>query len=114
MASKGRRIVRRSLNSRVRDRTNWKELWRLTDKDIEHDIARDPDAAPLLSAAWFETARVVDAFEKETITLRLDKNTLEFFRQLGPRYEAYINIVLRAFVAQTRRRRKPGLPAILR
>ena len=36
--------------------------------------------------------------EKRQITLRLDADILEYFRQFGRRYQTRINTVLRAFV----------------
>jgi uncharacterized protein (DUF4415 family) len=75
----------------------------LTDADIERAVAEDPDAAPILDAAWFERARRVDAPEKELISIRIDKEVLEHFRGKGPKYQTRINAVLRAFMEHDRR-----------
>ncbi len=108
MTARGRRIVKRSLRSKIRDRTDWKRLRTLTDDDIERAIAEDPNVAPSLDAAWFAAARIVEPIDKERITIRLDRDILEYFRQFGSRYQTRINSVLRAFVEQTRRKRKDG------
>lgn len=106
MTAKGKHIVRRSLTSKVPDRTDWKRVRAMTGKDIERSIAADPDAAPLLDAEWFAAARIVNPPEKERITIRLDRDILDFFRTHGRRYQTRINAVLRAFVEQSQRARK--------
>ena len=110
MSARGKNTAGRSSNARGRSRTDWKRVAALTNRDIERALADDPDAAPLLDAEWFATARLVDPLEKERITIRLDKDILDFFRRLGPRYQTRINSVLRAFVAQTSRKRKAANP----
>ncbi len=62
----------------------------LTDEDIERALATDPDAA-LLDAAWFASACAVLPPEKEMISIRLDKDVLNYFRSLGPYYQTRIN-----------------------
>jgi uncharacterized protein (DUF4415 family) len=70
----------------------------LTDREIERAVAADPDAAPILDAAWFAKARRVVPRDKELISIRLDKDVLEYFRAMGPRYQTRINAVLRAYM----------------
>lgn len=106
MTAKGKRIVRRSLSSTAPDRTDWKRVRALTAKDIKRAIAEDPDAAPLLDTEWFSSATIIDPPEKERITIRLDRDILDFFRTRGRRYQTRINAVLRAFVEQSQRARK--------
>jgi uncharacterized protein (DUF4415 family) len=49
---------------------------------------------------WFEAATFVDpSAEKERISIRLDKDILEFFRAEGRGYQSRINKVLREHVA---------------
>jgi uncharacterized protein (DUF4415 family) len=100
MRRKGISIAGRSPRAELPDRTDWKRLATLSDREIESAIAADPDAAPLLDQAWFASAHIVDPTEKERITIRLDKGILDFFRKFGPRYQTRINSVLRAFVVQ--------------
>ncbi len=106
MSARDKRIVRRSRISAARDRTDWKRLKALTDREIQRAVAEDPDAAPLLDADWFKSARHVSPPEKGRITIRLDKDILSFFRTLGPRYQTRINTVLRAYVEHVQRARK--------
>ncbi|MGH7126670.1 MAG: BrnA antitoxin family protein [Stellaceae bacterium] len=74
----------------------------LTDEDIERAVAGDPDAAPLLDAAWFASARAVMPPEKEMISIRLDKDVVSYFRSLGPGYQTRINALLRALMERAR------------
>jgi uncharacterized protein (DUF4415 family) len=92
------RIVRRSATSAGPNKTDWKRVDALTDEDIERAIREDPDAAPLLDEDWFARARVVMPPAKEVISIRVDKDVLNFFRRIGPGYQTRMNAVLRAFV----------------
>ena len=80
-----------------RDETDWDAVRHLTDDDVKAAVADDPDAAPILDAAWFAKARVAIP-EKKPISLRLDSDILAYFQQGGPRYQTRINQVLRAYV----------------
>ncbi len=83
-----------------RDQSDWKRVDKLTDKDIERAIADDPDAAPVLTDKFWNNARLIvrgaDA-EKATVTMRLDKDVLDIFKQEGPGYQSRMNAVLRAW-----------------
>jgi uncharacterized protein (DUF4415 family) len=89
----------------MEDRTDWARVEALTDEDIARAVADDPDAAPLLDEAWFRKARLVPPDPKVPISIRIDRDVLEWFRRRGPRYQTKINAVLRAYVeAHTKRR----------
>jgi uncharacterized protein (DUF4415 family) len=75
----------------------------LTDEEIDAAIASDPDAAPPLDAEWFRRARIVLPEPKVPISIRLDRDVLEWFKSKGPRYQSRINAVLRAFMEARRR-----------
>jgi uncharacterized protein (DUF4415 family) len=68
-------------------------------------VAADPDAAPLLDADWFDTAEVVRPPEKQIISIRVDKDVLNFFRRSGAGYQTRINAVLRAFMEHKSKRK---------
>jgi len=52
-------IVRRSLRTLRKGKTNWRRVSRLTDYAIERAIRNDPDAAPILDEEWFSKAVIV-------------------------------------------------------
>jgi uncharacterized protein (DUF4415 family) len=75
--------------------TDWARVNALTDTEIEKAVRNDPDAAPFLDAAWFASATLVMPKPKEQISIRLDRDVLEHFRQYS-RYQTRINAILRA------------------
>lgn len=99
-----RHITRRSGRESTTN-ANWKRADSLTDADIERAVAGDPDAAPLLDEAWFQSADVVLPERKRMISIRLDKEVLDYFRSSGRQYQTQINAVLKAYV---RARSKAG------
>ncbi len=82
---------------KTKGRTDWKRVRRLTDTEIERNAGDDPDAAMTTAADW-ANARVVWPRGKSPVTLRLDNDVLEWFRQRGRGYQTRINAVLRAFI----------------
>ena len=52
-----------------------------------------------LSNAWFQQARrATQVPEKKQVTLRIDVDILDFFKQQGRRYQTKMHAVLRAYV----------------
>lgn len=76
--------------------SDWKRLRSLTDRQVRRVIGTDPDALPTDRDFW-KNARVVTPKPKETITIRLDSDLLEWLRrQKG--YQTRINAVLRSYM----------------
>ncbi len=74
----------------------------MTDKEIHKAIASDPDARPLPASFW-KNAIVSAPATKHLLSLRLDPDTLAWFKAQGKGYQTRINAVLRAYVkAHTR------------
>ncbi|MBI4305357.1 MAG: BrnA antitoxin family protein [Chloroflexi bacterium] len=71
----------------------------------ESEIARTspPELARLPDDFWDEAEIVVPA-GKQPISFRVDRDVLAWFRESGPRYQTRMNAVLRAYVAQMRKR----------
>jgi uncharacterized protein (DUF4415 family) len=88
MRSKSRRVA-------DRPRTDWARVDALTDDEIEASIQDDADAPPIVNEEWFRTATLVMPRAKEQISIRLDRDVLDHFRQY-PRYQTRINAILRA------------------
>lgn len=104
--------VRRRLGDRRRGETDWSRVDALTDPEIEAAVAEDADAVPLLDEEFWKGAELVmPAGRKERVTLRLDQEVLDYFRDAGRGYQTRINAVLRAYVRQqqgrTGGRRRP-------
>lgn len=69
-----------------------------------HEVAGLPDGEidfsdiPELDEAFWQNAELVLPPTKERITLRLDREVLDYFRRSGSGYQTRINAVLRAYV----------------
>jgi uncharacterized protein (DUF4415 family) len=92
----------------LESRTDWEALEEKTDEEIDQAVSEDPDAM-LLDEDWFRKAKlVVPSVEKKRITIRLDEDIVEYFKQGGRGYQSRINKVLRAFVTAKKFEEKPG------
>jgi len=75
----------------------------MTDREIEAAVKADPDAAPLLDRNWFKRARMVMSERKVPISLRIDREVVEWFKARGSRYQSRMNAVLKAYLEAHRR-----------
>ena len=80
----------------VKERTDWKGLRSLSDQQIRRAIESDPSARPTDAEFW-KKARVVIPAAKQTMTIRLDADLLEWFRKKKG-YQTRINAVLRTYM----------------
>jgi uncharacterized protein (DUF4415 family) len=87
--------VSRDEARRLKGETDYARLDAMTDDDIAKAVADDPDAPPL-DVDW-DKASIVIPPGKDIITLRLDRDILEWLRAQGKGYQTLINQVLRAF-----------------
>lgn len=68
----------------------------IDDEDIDYsDI-------PELDDDWFKNARWVHP--KQSITIRLDGDVVNWFRSHGPKYQTKINSVLKSYVSEHQER----------
>ena len=86
---------------KYRGQTDWERIDSLTDGEIEAAVASDPDAE-LLDEAFWARARVVEPQQKRAISLRVDLDVLEWFRETGKGYQTRMNAVLRAYMEAQR------------
>ncbi len=77
-------------------RTNWKRLRARTDAQIRAAVRKDPEAKPTDEAFW-ATAKVVLPLRKQTVTIRLDADLLDWFRA-NRGYQTRINAILRSYM----------------
>ncbi len=91
-----------------RGRAELGRLRRMTEREIQR--TSPPELADLPDDFWAAAELVVPP--KQAVSLRLDQDVLEWFREHGPRYQTRINAVLRTYVnrakATGRDRRTPG------
>ena len=76
--------------------TDWTRLRRMSAAEIHAGIEADPDAHPTDAAFW-KTAKVVLPKRKTVVTMRLDADLLDWFRQ-QPGYQTRINAILRTYM----------------
>ena len=97
-----KRIVRRTPSSR-RGRSDWARVDAMSDREIEEAAKADLDAAPILDKEWFRTAKLVLPERKVPISLRMDREVVEWFKAQGRRYQSRMNAVLKAYVQAHRK-----------
>ena len=84
-------------------KTNWKRLDAMTDDEI------DTSDIPELDQEWFKTAEVVLPHKKKAISLRIDREVLEWFQSNSKNrgYQTFMNAVLKAYVKAQKGGRLP-------
>ena len=97
-----RERARRTTRSR-RGGTDWTRVDATTDAEIAAQITSDADTAPELEDDWLRSAETGPAPTKQAISLRVDPDVLEWFKQQGAGYQTRMNDVLRRYVDHQRR-----------
>ena len=76
--------------------TDWKRLRARSDREVRRGVTKDGEVHPTDAGFW-KGARVVMPKAKQTITIRLDADLLDWLRrQKG--YQTRINAVLRTYM----------------
>jgi uncharacterized protein (DUF4415 family) len=76
-----------------------KYLRSLTDEEIERTADSD---LPIFPDSFWNNAVLVTPQPKVPISVRVDRDVLDWFRSKGPRYQSRMNAVLRSYMEQTR------------
>jgi uncharacterized protein (DUF4415 family) len=97
------RIIRRKWGERRKGKTDWAAVDALTDKEIEEAVRSDPDAAPI-DIDWSKAVLVIPP-KKKAISIRVDEDVLDYFKQQGAGYQRRMNAVLRSYMEQKRKKR---------
>ncbi|MDO9298073.1 BrnA antitoxin family protein [Bradyrhizobium sp.] len=97
-------IVTRKWGDRRKGKTDWARFDALTDEDIAKAVANDPDAAPI-DIDWSDAVLVIPS-KKKAISIRVDEDVLDFFKQQGDGYQRRINAVLRSYMQQKAKPKK--------
>jgi uncharacterized protein (DUF4415 family) len=79
-------------------RADLARLRRVTDREIDRT---SPEELRSLPKHFWDDAVPVLPSGKVPISLRVDADVLEFFRETGPRYQSRMNAVLRSFMERT-------------
>jgi uncharacterized protein (DUF4415 family) len=92
----GKRIVQYTSEEldTMQGRTNWERLRR-----EEEDAPWDPEED--FEVDW-STMRI-EPGTKQALTLRIDRDVVEFFRETGKGYQTRMNAVLRAYMEAARK-----------
>jgi uncharacterized protein (DUF4415 family) len=86
----------------MKGRSDWQRVRNASDQEIDSAIANDPDLAESRDVDWSKAEVVIPA-NKVAISIRLDPDILDYFKQAGSGYQRRINQVLRAYVEQKRK-----------
>lgn len=84
---------------RLKGKTDWERLNKMTDEEIDASIANDPDWAEFKEIDWSK-AELVYPLKKQAISIRVDQDVLDYFKREGAGYQRRINAVLRTYVKQ--------------
>jgi uncharacterized protein (DUF4415 family) len=79
-----------------KSQTNWARLDALKEKDI--DLSDTPEITPQMIAKAVVRHGLKPVPPKAQVTLRVDSDVLEWFKELGQGYQTRINALLRAYM----------------
>lgn len=88
-------------------KTNFERLKNITDEEIDAMIRDDPDWAGFEEIDWSK-AVVVYPQPKQAMSIRLDKDVLDFFKATGKGYQTRINAILRHYMQEMTKDKKAG------
>jgi uncharacterized protein (DUF4415 family) len=94
----------KAMRARGESKTDWARFDAKSEEQLERDIADDPDYRDAPDD-WYKNATLVIPTSKKMLSLRLDSDILDWFKQQGPGYQTRINAVLRAYADQAKKRR---------
>lgn len=91
--------------ARRESRTDLARLRNLTEAELRERIASDPDWRDV-PPDWHLKAEAVIPSRKRLVSIRLDSDVLDWFRDQGAGYQTRINAVLRSFMEHEKTRRR--------
>lgn len=101
------RITKRTVADKRRGRTDWDRLRQMHEEEIEANAAADADNPPWTDAELAAAELVLPGDEpKVPVSIRLDTEVLDHFKQGGRGYQSRINAVLLAYVRSRTQTRK--------
>jgi uncharacterized protein (DUF4415 family) len=88
-----------------RGKTDWKKVDKLTEAEIEAATANDPEWADFKDIEWSDAALVIPP-KKIAISIRVDEDVLDYFKQSGVGYQRRMNAVLRSYMQQRKGKKR--------
>lgn len=96
---KSERITRRTLADRKKDRTDWARVRAMTEADIDRGAETDPDNPPWTESELRNAQLVLPSGEvKVPLSIRLDREVIDYFKSQGTGYQSRIGAVLLSYV----------------
>jgi uncharacterized protein (DUF4415 family) len=93
------RIVKRTLADRKKDKTDWARLRAMTEAEIERGAENDPDNPPWTQAELRNAQLVLPSGDvKVPLSIRLDREVIDYFKSQGTGYQSRIGAVLLSYV----------------
>ena len=91
------KVTTRRLGEVREDRTDWARVDAQSEEELAAAIRSDPDDEEL-EPGWIKRATILyPAQPKERVTIWLDADVVNWFRDQGRGYQTRINAVLRAY-----------------
>lgn len=87
----------REKSTKRKSKSDWKRVDAMSDDEIDYS------EIPELDEEWFENA-FWGIPAKKIVTIRLDFDVVDWFRNQGPGYQTRINALLKAYVDVQKRR----------
>ncbi|MDN5927430.1 MAG: BrnA antitoxin family protein [Hyphomicrobiales bacterium] len=85
-------------------KSDWIRVDAMTDEEIEAQMRDDPDWADFMDIDWSK-ATIVYPVPKNPVSIRLDKDVIDFFKAQGKGYQTRINAVLHHYMQEARRKK---------
>jgi len=101
-------IVRRTRDTLAPGRTDWHRVDGLSEAEIEAAALDDADNPPWTDEELRDAQLVMPEDRgKVPISIRMDAEVLDYFKEQGRGYQSRINAVLRAYVRSRREKYRP-------
>ena len=94
--------MRKSATSK-KSRTDWNRVDAL--KDGEIDFSDTPELTPEMFARAVVRRGLQAVSRNAQLTIRIDRDVLEWYRRQGPGYQIRINTLLRAYMQERQKQR---------
>ena len=86
------KITRTASSSRTKGKTDLKRLRQMRDADI------DDSDIPKLDKSFWKNAKLTMPEPKDRLTIRVDRDVVEWLKRAGSGYQTRINAILRSYM----------------